>query len=176
MKPEILKISAVQVYRDNEKEKLKKQYQSFKFAEKTKQMLLENERVRRASIIEELEAQKQNLMEKSNEKKKQLKQKKKENVKFGTVAGQMDKLLKKLQTATQNDDIFLDSSDVEYSPNPSNELPDLNDIPNVNIVVEEPAQVVNQEVMRHQVIPVNEDAPMMLIMMMMMMIVIMMNN
>ncbi len=138
MKPEILKISSVQVYRDNEKEKLKKQYQSFKFAEKTKQMLLENERVRRASIIEELETQKQNLMEKNNEKKKQLKQKKKENVKFGTISGQMDKLLKKLQTATKNDDIVTpDSSDLEYSPHPSNELTELNDIPNVNIVVEE---------------------------------------
>ena len=81
--------------------------------------------------------------EETNEKKKKLKQEKKEKVKFGTVAGQMDKLLKKLQTATKNDDIVTpDSSDLEYSPNPSNEsntivIPELNDNPNVNIVVDE---------------------------------------
>ena len=129
-------------------------------------MLLENERVRRASIIQELEAQKQNLLRESNEKKKKLKQEKKEKVKFGTVAGQMDKLLKKLQTATKNDDIVTpDSSDLEYSPNPSNEsntivIPELNDIPNVNIVVDE--QSTGSESGSDETASetsVNEDAP-----------------
>ena len=42
----------------------------------------------------------------------------------------MDKLLKNYKQSQNK--LLHQISDVEYSPNPSNELPDLNDIPNVN--------------------------------------------
>lgn len=115
MKPEILNITAVKIYRDNEKEKAKQKLREIKNAEAIKNELLKEENKRRQSILQELIEQKK-IQE--DEKKKELLERKRErkrNLSVVSVQNNLKNLLEKLQNADSNNDVITPPSSLQSS-------------------------------------------------------------
>jgi len=120
MKPEILNITSVEVYRDDKKQKAKERLEEIKQEEKIRKQLLEGEQQRRNSILSEI-MREQKLQQEMNQKQVELtKKRKKESVGIGSVENSMKKLISKLQNADKNNDILTptssDQSGDEKSP------------------------------------------------------------
>jgi len=120
MKPEILNITSVEVYRDDKKQKEKERLEEIKQEEKIRKQLLEGEQQRRNSILSEI-MREQKLQQEMNQKQVELtKKRKKESVGIGSVENSMKKLISKLQNADKNNDILTptssDQSGDEKSP------------------------------------------------------------
>ena len=129
-KPEILHIMPVDIYIDDEKEKLEQELAALKKAEEMRRELINTEQLRRRSFIEEMNEK--NTITKEIELKKieDHKKEKKENVNIKTVEGGLNKLLQKLTTADENNDIITpDSSENEQQDN-STVILNISDISN----------------------------------------------
>ena len=127
-KPEILDIMPVDIYIDDEKEKLEQELIALKKAEEMRRELINTEQLRRRSFMEELTEK--NTMDKEKEQKKleDHKKEKKENVNIKSVEGGLNKLLQKLTTADENNDIITpESSDNEVNDN-TNIILDISDV------------------------------------------------
>jgi hypothetical protein len=110
MKPEILNITSVEVYRDDKKQKAKERLEEIKQEEKIRKQLLEGEQLRRNSILSEI-MREQKLQQEMNQKQVELtKKRKKDSVGIGSVENSMKKLISKLQNADKNNDILTPSS------------------------------------------------------------------
>ena len=122
-KPDILKISEVEVFKDVKGDAMKEKLRALKHAEEIKRELINTEHVRRKTLLIENKTKKeienQNIMRKKVEKK----QKKKDNLDLSSVQNRMDKLLAKLQNADANGDVLTpSSSDQEDFPEGNIEL------------------------------------------------------
>ena len=135
MKPEILNITSVEIYRDDSREKAKKKMREIKEAEMLRATFLKEEAVRRKSILSEYMAE-QKMQEDKIKREVQLKKKaKKEHVSVATVQNKMKKLLDKLHNNDLNNDINTPSSSENSSENvsPQNKVID----GNINIIIED---------------------------------------
>ena len=136
MKPEILNITAVEVYRDDRKEKAKRKLQELKEAEVLRATLLKEEAVRRKSILGEIMAEQKLQEEKIKREVKLQKKAKKEGVSVTTVQNKMKKLIDRLNNADKNNDITTpsssDTSDEVVTPNNKDVLG-----ARINIVIDE---------------------------------------
>jgi hypothetical protein len=120
MKPEILNITSVEVYRDDKKEKAKDRLADIKQEEIIRKELLEGEQHRRNSIISEI-MREQKLQQEIDQKQFEMtKRRKKDNIGIRSVEHSMKKLISKLQYAHKNNDILTptnsDQSGDEKSP------------------------------------------------------------
>lgn len=109
-KPEILEITPVDIYIDNEKEKMEEELSKIKNAEQMRRELISTENLRRQSVLDEIRQKEEvnTILTKNNiEKKKSIK---KSAVNAQTVNKSLDKLMTKLNTAEENDDIVTPSS------------------------------------------------------------------
>jgi hypothetical protein len=110
MKPEILNITAVEVYVDDKKEKAKQKLQEIRQTEAIRSELLQSEMVRRKSILSEMMAE-QKIQEQQIKRDMEIKkQAKKENVSVASVQNKMKKLIDKLHNNDANNDIVTPSS------------------------------------------------------------------
>ena len=117
-KPEILDIMPVDIYIDDEKEKLEQELVALKKAEEMRRELINTEQLRRRSFMEELTEKSTMDKEKEQKKLEDYKKEKKENVNIKSVEGGLNKLLQKLTNADENDDIITpESSDNEVNDN-----------------------------------------------------------
>jgi hypothetical protein len=109
-KPDILKISEVEVFKDVKGEAMKEKLRELKHAEEIKRELINTEHFRRKTLLIENKTKKDienlNIMRKKVEKK----QKKKDNLDLSSVQNRMDKLLAKLQNADAAGDVLTPSS------------------------------------------------------------------
>lgn len=110
MKPEILNITAVEVYVDDKKEKAKQKLQDIRQTEAIRTELLQSEMVRRKSILSEMMAEQKIQEEQIKRDLKIKKQAKKENVSVASVQNKMKKLIDKLHNNDANNDIVTPSS------------------------------------------------------------------
>lgn len=122
-KPEILEIVAVDIYIDDEKEKLELELMALKKEEEIRRELINTEKIRRQSFMEELTEQ--NI---------QTTKEKKDNVNIQNVETDLNKLIKRLNMADANDDIITPESSENDAPpasptNVSNVIIDINDVP-----------------------------------------------
>jgi hypothetical protein len=142
MKPEILNITDVQVYRDDRREKAKRKMQELKEAEMLRATFLKEEALRRKSILSEYMTE-QRLQEEKIKRDVELKKKaKKEGVSVATVQNKMKKLLDKLHNNDLNNDVTTPSSSENSveSDGDNIKLPVLSSIigtgnDNINIVI-----------------------------------------
>ena len=136
MKPEILNITAVEVYKDDKKEKAKRKLEELKEAELLRTTLLKAEAVRRKSILGEIIAEQKLQEEKIRREVKLQKKAKKEGVSVSTVQNKMKKLIDKLHNADMNNDITTpsssDTSEENVTPKNQNILGT-----RINIVIDE---------------------------------------
>ena len=117
-KPEILNIVPVNIYIDDEKENLEQELAVLKKAEEMRRELINTEQLRRRSFMEELNEKNTITKEMELKQIEDHKREKKENVNIQSVQGGLNKLLQKLTTAAENDDIITpDSSDNELLDN-----------------------------------------------------------
>ena len=127
-KPEILHIMPVDIYIDDEKEKLEQELVALKKAEEMRRELINTEQLRRRSFMEELTEKSTMDKEKEQKKLEDYKKKRKENVNIKSVEGGLNKLLQKLTNADENDDIITpESSDNEVNDN-TNIILDISDV------------------------------------------------
>ena len=118
MKPEILNITSVLVYRDEKKEDAMAELEAIKNSEKIRDELLIGEQKRRHSILLELKNEK-DMQEIHIKKEVELKRKKKkENLTLGSVGESMAKLISKLQNADNKGDCITPES--SNTPSESN--------------------------------------------------------
>jgi hypothetical protein len=110
MKPEILNITSVQVYRDVEKERTIKKLEEIKNSENIKGEILLGEQKRRKSILLELMNEKKNEELNFRRMSDLKKKKRKENMTLGSVGDSMAKLISKLQNADTNGDCITPTS------------------------------------------------------------------
>lgn len=145
MKPEILNITDVEVYRDDRKEKAKRKMQDLKEAELLRSTFLKEESVRRKSILSEYMAE-QRLQEEKIKREVQLQKKaKKEGVSVTTVQNKMKKLIDRLNNADLNNDITTPSSSENSENNeilnnklyPISSVIGTNSNNNINIIIDE---------------------------------------
>jgi len=140
MKPEILNITSVEIYRDDKKEKAKRRLQELKQAEEIRNTLLKEEAIRRKSILSEYMAE-QKMQEEKIKREVQLKKKaKKEGVSVATVQNKMKKLLDRLHNNDLNNDITTPSSSDSSEENINNVI----NTNNVNVVIDENIEHVVQ--------------------------------
>jgi hypothetical protein len=142
MKPEILNITDVEVYRDDHKEKAKRKMQELKEAEMLRATFLKEEAVRRKSILSEYMAEQRIQQEKIKRDVELQKKAKKEGVSVATVQNKMKKLLDKLHNNDLHNDITTPSSSENSEENDghNNKLPILTSIigtgnDNINIII-----------------------------------------
>lgn len=142
MKPEILNITDVEIYRDDRKEKAKRRMQELKEAQMLRATFLKEEAVRRKSILSEYMAE-QRVQEDKLKREVELQRKaKKEGVSVVTVQNKMKKLLDKLHNNDLNNDITTPSSSENSVDDDkgNHKLPTLSSITdignnNINIVI-----------------------------------------
>ncbi len=139
-KPEILTIMPVDIYIDDEKEKLEQELDALKKAEEMRRELINTEQLRRRSFMEDL-TKSQELNAENKEKEIQEHKKiKKENVNIQSIQGGLSKLIERLETAQDNDDIITpdtstDNDNDSKSSSPKNEnniVITVNDVSNNN--------------------------------------------
>tara|TARA_B100001057_G_scaffold464017_1_gene518756 strand:- start:437 stop:1387 length:951 start_codon:yes stop_codon:yes gene_type:complete len=109
-KPEILEITPVDIYIDNEKEKMEEELSKIKNAEQMRRELISTENLRRQSVLDEIRKKEEvdNILTKNTiENKKTLK---KSSVNALKVNKSLDKLMSKLNKAEENNDIVTPSS------------------------------------------------------------------
>ena len=110
MKPEILNITSVQVYRDDKKEKAKQKLEEIKQNEMIRKKFLEGEQQRRESIIAEIMKEQKLQQDNMQRQLEMSKKRKKDNIGISSVEHSMKKLISKLQDADKNNDILTPSS------------------------------------------------------------------
>lgn len=110
MKPEILNITSVQVYRDDKKEKAKQKLEEIKQNEMIRKKFLEGEQQRRESIIAEIMKEQKLQQDNMQRQLEMTKKRKKDNIGISSVEHSMKKLISKLQDADKNNDILTPSS------------------------------------------------------------------
>jgi len=110
MKPEILNITSVQVYRDDKKEKAKQKLEEIKQNEMIRKKFLEGEQQRRESIIAEIMKEQKLQQDNIQRQLEMTKKRKKDNIGISSVEHSMKKLISKLQDADKNNDILTPSS------------------------------------------------------------------
>ncbi len=110
MKPEILNITSVQVYRDDKKEKAKQKLEEIKQNEMIRKKFLEGEQQRRESIIAEIMKEQKLQHDNMQIQLEMTKKRKKDNIGISSVEHSMKKLISKLQDADKNNDILTPSS------------------------------------------------------------------
>ena len=110
MKPEILNITSVQVYRDDKKEKAKQKLEEIKQNEMIRKKFLEGEQQRRESIIAEIMKEQKLQQDNIQRQLEMSKKRKKDNIGISSVEHSMKKLISKLQDADKNNDILTPSS------------------------------------------------------------------
>ena len=110
MKPEILNITSVQVYRDDKKEKAKQKLEEIKQNELIRKKFLEGEQQRRESIIAEIMKEQKLQQDNMQRQLEMTKKRKKDNIGISSVEHSMKKLISKLQDADKNNDILTPSS------------------------------------------------------------------
>ena len=130
MKPEILDIATVDVYRDDKKEKAKEKLEQIKQTELIRKRLLAGENDRRASIMKQLLEERKHsemiMIEKANKKREIRKQ----NVGVGHIQNSMTKLISKLQEADKKGVVLTPSSSDQ---DPTDESSSSNEVSPVNI-------------------------------------------
>tara|TARA_B110000046_G_scaffold61397_1_gene69015 strand:- start:2970 stop:3992 length:1023 start_codon:yes stop_codon:yes gene_type:complete len=131
-KPEILEIVAVDIYIDDEKEKLELELMALKKEEEIRRELINTEKIRRRSCIEELTDK--NIKTKQNELKsaEEHKKEKKKNMNIQNVETDLNNLIKRLTVSDANNDMITpDSSENEDRVSPtniSNVITDISDV------------------------------------------------
>jgi len=110
MKPEILNITSVQVYRDDKKEKAKQKLEEIKQNEIIRKKFLEGEQQRRESIIAEIMKEQKLQQDNMQRQLEMTKKRKKDNIGISSVEHSMKKLISKLQDADKHNDILTPSS------------------------------------------------------------------
>jgi hypothetical protein len=110
MKPEILNITSVQIYRDDKKEKAKAKLEEIKQNEMIRNKFLEGEQQRRESIIAEIMKEQKLQQDNVQRQIEMSKKRKKENIGISSVEHSMKKLISKLQDADKHNDILTPSS------------------------------------------------------------------
>ena len=110
MKPEILNITSVQVYRDDKKEKAKQKLEEIKQNEIIRKKFLEGEQQRRESIIAEIMKEQKLQQDNMQRQLEMTKKRKKDNIGISSVENSMKKLISKLQDADKHNDILTPSS------------------------------------------------------------------
>lgn len=115
MKPEILNITAVKIYRDNEKEKAKQKLRDLKNMEAIKNELLKEENKRRQSIIKELLEQQKIQEEKLKKDLIEKKKHKKNSLSVSNVSDNLKNLLEKLKKTDLQNDIITPASSLQSS-------------------------------------------------------------
>lgn len=109
-KPEILNIMPVDIYIDDEKDKMELELLKIKNEEKLKRELINTENLRRKTFLQEYEQKNSidhNINMKLIEDKKNMK---KNNIDANSVTGGLTKFISKLQMADKNNDIITPSS------------------------------------------------------------------
>jgi hypothetical protein len=120
MKPEILNISSVQVYRNDKKENADCELEEMRRSEKIRGELLLGQQKRRKSIISELMDERR-VQEFQDQKVVDMKKKrKKENMTIGSVGQSMANLISKLQNADDNGECITPESSNPPSEEGSN--------------------------------------------------------
>lgn len=110
MKPEILNISEVAVYRDSAAEKTKQEIIAMERLEATRQRVLSIENERRKSIIDEISAS-QRMKDDTFQRELELRKlRKKQNVSVSNVQNSMKKLIEKLKEGDEENDIVTPNS------------------------------------------------------------------
>ena len=111
-KPDILTISEVNIFKDEKKERMKAKIEAMKQAEEMRRELMNTEKIRRESLLEEFAKKKALELQITEEKKRKRKADKKEAVNLGSIKNNMSKLLEKLSNADKIGDIVTpDSTD-----------------------------------------------------------------
>ena len=117
IKPQILEITGVDVYKENSEEKEKREEAALMRFQKKKNAIIEEENKRRASIILELEQQKQNKADELKEMIELKKLKKKKEVAISNITGNLTSFITKLAEHDGNNSMMTpetsDSSDSE---------------------------------------------------------------
>ena len=117
IKPQILEITGVDVYKENSEEREKREEEALMRFQKKKNAIIEEENKRRASIILELEQQKQTKAEELKEMIELKKLKKKKEVAISNITGNLTSFITKLAEHDGNNTMITpetsDSSDSE---------------------------------------------------------------
>ena len=120
-KPDILDITPVDIFIDEEKEKKDKEIEDIKSQEKIRRELLNTENLRRKNLIKEIRLKDKIKNEKKEHILKTEKIRKKESINMGDVTGKLDKFIKKLNTIGNQDDIITPSTSERSSSSPSSD-------------------------------------------------------
>ncbi len=117
IKPQILEITGVDVYKENSEEREKREEEALMRFQKRKNAIIEEEHQRRASIILELEQQKQTKADELKEMIELKKLKKKKEVAISNITGNLTSFITKLAEHDTNNTMITpetsDSSDSE---------------------------------------------------------------
>ena len=105
-KPDILDITPVDIFIDEEKDTIDKKLKEIQDQEKIKRELMNTENLRRKQLLKELQLKEKIKNEKHNTLIKNEKVKKKQSVKTSDITGKLDKFIKKLNTIDNRDDII----------------------------------------------------------------------
>lgn len=109
-KPDILTISQVSIFKDEQKEKMEANIEAMKHAEEMRRELMNTEKIRRHTIMEEFTQKKALESDLIEEKKRKSNLVKKEAVSLGSVTNNMSKLLEKLTNADKNSTVITPES------------------------------------------------------------------
>lgn len=116
-KPDILDITPVDIFIDEEKDTIDKKLKDIQDREKIKRELMNTENLRRKQLLKELQLKEKIKNEKQNTLIKNEKTKKKQSVKTSDITGKLDKFIKKLNTIDNRDDIITPSTSERSTSN-----------------------------------------------------------
>ena len=116
-KPDILDITPVDIFIDEEKDTIDKKLKDIQDQEKIKRELMNTENLRRKQLLKELQLKEKIKNEKQNTLIKNEKTKKKQSVKTSDITGKLDKFIKKLNTIDNRDDIITPSTSERSTSN-----------------------------------------------------------
>ena len=116
-KPDILDITPVDIFIDEEKDTIDKKLKDIQDQEKIKRELMNTENLRRKQLLKELQLKEKIKNEKQNTLIKNEKTKKKQSVKPSDITGKLDKFIKKLNTIDNRDDIITPSTSERSTSN-----------------------------------------------------------
>ena len=125
-KPDILDITPVDIFIDEEKDKFDKKLEQIKNEETLRRELLNTENLRRKQLLKEMRLKEKIKSEKKDSLIKNEKIKKKESVKADDITGKLDKFIKKLNTIDNDNDIITPTTSERSSSNQSSTENDKN--------------------------------------------------
>ena len=116
-KPDILDITPVDIFIDEEKDTIEKKLKDIQDQEKIKRELLNTENLRRKQLLKELQLKERIKNEKKDTLIKKEKIKKKQALKTSDITGKLDKFIQKLNTIDNDNDIITPSTSERSTSN-----------------------------------------------------------